>query len=43
MLEQVRGLGVDFERVLVVEKVRIEPLARHCCKCITNEYERPSA
>ena len=38
MLEQVRGLGVNLERILVVEEVGIESLVRHDRHCITNEY-----
>ena len=29
MFEQVGGLGVDLERVLVVEQIEIEPVVRH--------------
>jgi hypothetical protein len=29
MFEQVRGLGVDLERVLLVEQVGVEPLVGH--------------
>jgi hypothetical protein len=38
VLEQVRCLGVDLKRVLVVEDVGIEPLIDHTQQCITNEY-----
>ena len=29
MLEQVRGLGVDLERVFLIQQVQIEPLTGH--------------
>ena len=29
MLEQVRGLGVDLERVFLIQQVQIEPLTSH--------------
>jgi hypothetical protein len=29
MLEQVRGLGVDLKRVLLIEQVQVEPLITH--------------
>jgi hypothetical protein len=29
MLEQVRGLGVDLKRVLLIQQVQIEPLITH--------------
>jgi hypothetical protein len=29
VLEQVSGLGVDLERVLVVKQIGIEPVVRH--------------
>lgn len=29
MLEQVRGLGVDLERVFLIQQVKIEPLTAH--------------
>jgi hypothetical protein len=38
MFEQVCGLSVDLEGVLVVEQVRIESLNRHLSKCITTGY-----
>jgi hypothetical protein len=37
MFEQVGGLVVDLERVLVVEEVEIERF-RHTAHCITNDY-----
>ena len=39
VFEQVGGLGVDLERVLVVEQIEIEPVVRHSGNCITNGYE----
>lgn len=29
MLEQMRGLGIDLERVLLIEQARVEPLIVH--------------
>jgi len=29
MLEQLRGLGIDLERVLFIEQARVEPLIVH--------------
>jgi len=29
MLEEVRGLGVDLERVFLIQQVQIEPLIGH--------------
>lgn len=40
MFEQVRGLSVDLEGVLIVEKIRVESLT-HASKCITNGYRSP--
>jgi hypothetical protein len=37
VLEQVRGLGVDLERVFV-EQVEVEAVC-HVHECITNDYE----
>ena len=39
MLEQVGGLGVDLERVLIVKQIEIEPVVRHLVHCNTNGYE----
>jgi hypothetical protein len=39
VFEQVGGLGVDLERVLVVEQIEIEPVVRHSGDCNTNGYE----
>jgi hypothetical protein len=35
----VRGLGVDLERVLVVEQIEIEPVVPPRGDCNTNGYE----
>lgn len=43
MLEQVRGLGIDLERVLLIEQARVEPLTVHKVECITNDYTCVSA
>lgn len=43
MLEQVRGLRVDLERVLVVEQIRIESLARHCLSVLQTNAEFTSS
>lgn len=39
VLEQVRGLPVDLERGVVVERIEIEQLG-HRFECITNDYGR---
>ena len=39
MFEQVRGLSIDLERIVVVEQLQIEPLHRHRLECITIEYQ----
>jgi len=39
VFEQVGGLGIDLERVLVVEQIEIEPVVRHSGNCITNGYD----
>ena len=38
VLEQMGGLGVDLEGVLVVEEVGIQPPVTHTRHCNTNEY-----
>jgi hypothetical protein len=34
MLEEMRGLGIDLERVLLVERARIEPLFVHAANVL---------
>jgi hypothetical protein len=38
MFEQMRGLVVDLERILVIEQIDVEQLGRTKLKCNTNEY-----
>jgi hypothetical protein len=39
MFEQVRGLSVDLERILIIELLQVEQLIGHRAHCITNGYE----
>jgi hypothetical protein len=39
MFEQVRGLSVDLERILIIELLQGEQLIGHLAHCITNGYE----
>lgn len=39
MLEQVDGLGVDLEGILILQEVEVEELTAHVAECITNGYE----
>jgi hypothetical protein len=43
VLEQVRGLRVDLERVLPIEQVQVEPVVGHHPECITTKYGASSA
>jgi hypothetical protein len=39
MLEQVSGLSVNLELVLVAEEIGIKALLRHLDHCNTNDYK----
>jgi len=45
-LEQVGGLRIDLERILVLKEIKVEELTAHVSECNTNGYEmscRPAA